>query len=546
MPTSLRHPFASKRPSRSRALLQNLDLKAQHAKDASSLILNQFVPSSLRYVMQYRSHVAFGTTAELAEVRAIENKPPPIMIRSGRALVKQIASRPFTSVAAEETAIVAVGSNVGNRVSTIHAALRALQTFSCTVHATSFLYESKPMYVTDQPAFLNGAVEISTPLPPLQLLHELKRIEYELGRSFGSMRNGPRPIDLDIICYGERRVQDGHTLQIPHPRLHEREFVLRPVCDISESIPIPFQHRTRTAKQLLEELLPEGKSELKKVTPTHMGKLLSWGERTLLMGVINATPDSFSDGGEHNSVDTALQQVDRFCQQGFDVVDVGGQSTRPGAELIEAEQELDRILPIIDAIRRSFPNVVISCDTFLSNVAEKVLDAGAEVINDISAGTLDEKMHETLARRDAACVLMHTRGTPATMRNQQHYGDVTTDVAAELLHNVRNAQTKGVKRWSVITDPGIGFAKNKQLSQQLLRETARFCKLCGEYPVLLGASRKSWLADIPLTDTKRARDWVTAGAIASCIARGGVDMVRVHEAGVADAVRAADTIVRGL
>ncbi|KAI0563164.1 2-amino-4-hydroxy-6-hydroxymethyldihydropteridine diphosphokinase [Gracilaria domingensis] len=227
----------------------------------------------------------------------------------------------FTATAAE-TAIVAVGSNIGNRANTIHAALRELETQGCKIQRTSFLYESSPMYVTDQPAFLNGAVQVSTSLPPVQLLRKLKKIEHELGRSPSGVRYGPRPIDLDIICYGERRVEEGSTLIVPHPRLHEREFVLRPMCDISESIPVPLQNETKTAKQLLQQLLPDDASELQKVTPTHTGKLLRWGEGTLLMGVINATPDSFSDGGVHSSIDTALRQVEKFCEHGFDVVDV--------------------------------------------------------------------------------------------------------------------------------------------------------------------------------------------------------------------------------
>lgn len=225
---------------------------------------------------------------------------------------------------------------------------------------------------------------------------------------------------------------------------------------------------------------------------------------------------------------------------------VGGQSTRPGAQLVGAEEELSRVLPTIEAVRRSFPDVVISCDTFLSEVAERVLDAGVELINDISAGTLDSTLHETLARRNAACVQMHTRGTPDTMRDLQSYENVTEEVSQELSQNMETAQNAGLKRWSMISDPGIGFAKKKDQSIQLLRENRRFRMLTGNYPVLLGPSRKSWLSSVTMVDTRHSRDWATAGAVSCCIGRGGVDIVRVHEPSVADAVRAADIIARGL
>lgn len=178
------------------------------------------------------------------------------------------------------------------------------------------------MYVLDQPKFLNGVVQIKTGLSPLQLLNNIKTIEHNLGRSFSDLRYGPRPIDLDIVCYGTHRIHEGDQLIVPHPRLHEREFVLRPLCDIAKSFPIPFQDRTRTAEDLLKELSPDGKSELRKVTPMHTGRLFAWGEKTLLMGIINATPDSFSDGGQHDTVEKALKQVEAFCEQGFHIVDV--------------------------------------------------------------------------------------------------------------------------------------------------------------------------------------------------------------------------------
>lgn len=181
------------------------------------------------------------------------------------------------------------------------------------------------MYITDQPPFLNAICEIETELDPLDLLRAVKCIEKDLGRDLHGTRNGPRHIDLDIITYGERVVSiPDHNLNIPHVSLSEREFVLRPICDISPDIHIPQRDgELLSASKLLERLISRnGEAGLIKVTPTHTGRLLRWGERTLLMGIINATPDSFSDGGRHNTIGTALAQVEKFANYGFDIIDV--------------------------------------------------------------------------------------------------------------------------------------------------------------------------------------------------------------------------------
>lgn len=180
------------------------------------------------------------------------------------------------------------------------------------------------MYVTDQPAFLNAACEVESDLEPLALLRELKRIESALGRCAGA-RNGPRAIDLDIVVHGQRVVHSASPdLSIPHPRLAEREFVLRPLCDLCDRTRVPAADGpTRTAGALLAALVArEGDAGLVRVTPTPDGRLLRWGERTLLMGILNVTPDSFSDGGEFVTVDAALRQAEQFTRHGFDIIDV--------------------------------------------------------------------------------------------------------------------------------------------------------------------------------------------------------------------------------
>lgn len=186
------------------------------------------------------------------------------------------------------------------------------------------------MYLEEQPRFLNGVIQFKTGLAPSDLLHSLKCIEKDLGRDFGSVRNGPRPIDLDIITYDDTTLSDSsHDLIIPHPRLSERDFVLQPLCDIDSSIKISCRRRgtSSTARRLLELLKNRTKSDSKfksltRVTPLPSGPLLEWGKRTQLMGVLNVTPDSFSDGGKFSTVDSALQQVELFLKHGFDVIDV--------------------------------------------------------------------------------------------------------------------------------------------------------------------------------------------------------------------------------
>lgn len=186
------------------------------------------------------------------------------------------------------------------------------------------------MYLTEQPNFLNGAIQFETKLNPFELLQFLKRVEKNLGRDFASVRNGPRPIDLDIITYDNITLADPlHNLTIPHPRLSEREFVLQPLCDIDSSTLIPDVDGVTftTARQMLKLLQEKqnrggGCNSLTRVTPLPSGPVLRWGERTLLMGVLNVTPDSFSDGGKFSTLDAALTQAELFLRYKFDIIDV--------------------------------------------------------------------------------------------------------------------------------------------------------------------------------------------------------------------------------
>lgn len=427
----------------------------------------------------------------------------------------------------------------------------------------SRLYESAPAYVTDQPAFLNAAALIQTELPPLQLLKILKDVEQSLGRDLHGQRWGPRPIDLDIIFYEDAEVHEGERLIVPHPRWQERDFVKAPLADLGlqsqkndgRSSHSGLQRRLAVASQLWTAAGGErslGTPDLRCVLP--MGRLGVWGwqGRTHVMGVLNVTPDSFSDGGRHASVAAAVAHARAMAAEGADIIDVGGQSTRPGSNLISADEEAERVLPVIEALAQHPETcaVPLSIDTFYADVATAAVDAGATMVNDVSGGTLDPGMLPAVARLGVPYVLMHMRGTPQTMQSKENttYGDVVADVAAALQEGATRAMHAGIEPWRLVLDPGLGFAKteagNVQLMGQLGRLRALLRPPVAGAPFLLGPSRKGFLGR--LTGRKEAvdRDWATAAAAALCV-REGANIIRAHNvAAVRDAVRVADAVTR--
>jgi 2-amino-4-hydroxy-6-hydroxymethyldihydropteridine diphosphokinase / dihydropteroate synthase len=253
------------------------------------------------------------------------------------------------------------------------------------------------------------------------------------------------------------------------------------------------------------------------------------------MSILNVTPDSFSDGGDHPPHDAAALQktVKSHIDSGADIVDIGGQSTRPASQLISAEVELSRVLPAIAAVR-SLPeatSIAISIDTFYAEVAAAAIKAGADIINDITAGTMDPNMLSTAARLGCTICLMHMRGTPQTMVQLASYpGDIVETVARELIERVKAAEAAGIRRWRIILDPGLGFAKNQSHNLELLRrlnELRNFEGLKG-FPWLVGTSRKSYVGRITGVSQAKDRTWGTAAAVSAAV-QGGADIVRVHD-----------------
>jgi dihydropteroate synthase len=267
-----------------------------------------------------------------------------------------------------------------------------------------------------------------------------------------------------------------------------------------------------------------------------------WGERTYLMGILNITPDSFSDGGEFNTLETAISQVKKLIDSGADIIDVGGQSTQPGAAQIPLEEELKRVVPIIKALRSEEIYVPISVDTTRAAVAEAAIVAGADMINDISGGTYDDQMLPLVADLGVPIALMHIKGTPQTMQTLTDYRDLVEEIYQFLEARINAALRAGIKRSRLIVDPGIGFAKTYEQNLEIIRRLNEFRSL--GMPILVGPSRKSFIGHILNQSDPKLRVWGTAATCCAAIA-GGADLLRVHDVTqMYDVCRVADAIWR--
>ena len=249
--------------------------------------------------------------------------------------------------------------------------------------------------------------------------------------------------------------------------------------------------------------------------------------KPLIMGILNVTPDSFSDGGSHTVRGRAVTHALQMVEEGADIIDVGGESTRPDAERVSPEEQIRRVAGTIEALRRTLPkNILISIDTTLSEVAAAAIDAGANILNDVRAGRDDEDMFKLAAERDLPLILMHMQGTPETMQKDPTYEDVVTDIESFLEERCTAAIKAGVKKENIIIDPGIGFGKTQEHNLMLLAHLDRFVK--SGYPVLLGTSRKRFMGAI----CKGADPQELIGATCATTGLGvmaGVQIFRVHD-----------------
>jgi dihydropteroate synthase len=291
-----------------------------------------------------------------------------------------------------------------------------------------------------------------------------------------------------------------------------------------------------------------------KSSSLQVGKFtFDWGSRTYVMGILNVTPDSFSGDGITTKGDTikiAVEQAGEFIEFGADILDVGGESTRPGSAPVDAAQEMERVLPVIEALNKNFPDILISIDTYKAQVAEQAIEAGAHIVNDVWGLRADPELAHVVAKHETPVVLMHNRSNPASVDVREklgnayigsEYKDLLEDVKRELLESVELARKAGVDEAHILLDPGIGFGKTREHNLQLINHLDEIRAL--GYPVLLGASRKSFIGftlDLPADQRVEG----TAATVAIGIAR-GADIVRVHDVKeMARVAKMTDALVR--
>jgi len=252
---------------------------------------------------------------------------------------------------------------------------------------------------------------------------------------------------------------------------------------------------------------------------------IGWGQKTSIMGVINLTPDSFSDGGDFNSSKKVLDQVNHFLSNGVDIVDLGAQSTRPGAEEVGSNQELKRLIPYLKLIKSEYPDVLISIDTFNSEVANEALLNGANWINDVTGGRRDKEILDVVSKFNCPFVITHSRGNSKNMNKLSKYENVLSDVKFSLENLINNALDKNIPKANIVVDPGIGFSKDIIHNLEILRNLDVFKKW--NLPILIGASRKRFIGEILNENNPKERDIGTL-AISCLCSQFNIDIVRVH------------------
>ncbi|ESQ28332.1 hypothetical protein EUTSA_v10019460mg [Eutrema salsugineum] len=469
-----------------------------------------------------------------------------------------------TTLKTEQEVAIALGSNVGNRMRNFKEALRLMKNYGIRITRHSCLYETEPVHVTDQPKFLNAAVRGVTKLDPHELLTVLKKIEREMGREDNGIRYGPRPLDLDILFYGKLRITS-EKLIIPHERIWERPFVLAPLVDLlgsdNDDHTVSHWHSLSMLQggifEAWEKLGGEsliGNNGIQRVLPIG-DQLWDFSKKTYVMGILNLTPDSFSDGGKFQSIDSAVSRVRSMITEGVDIIDIGAQSTRPMASRISTQEEIDRLIPVLKVLRgmQEMKGKLISVDTFNSEVALEAISNGADILNDVSAGSLDPNMYKVVADSDVPYMVMHMRGDPCTMQNKENlqYDDVCKDVASELCLRARDAEISGIPAWRIMIDPGIGFSKRTDHNLDIImglrrirEEMAKKSIVLSHAPMLIGPSRKRFLGDICDRPEASERDSATVACVTAGIL-GGANIIRVHNVrDNVDAARLCDAMMR--
>jgi dihydroneopterin aldolase/2-amino-4-hydroxy-6-hydroxymethyldihydropteridine diphosphokinase/dihydropteroate synthase len=415
---------------------------------------------------------------------------------------------------------LSLGSNLGHRQDYIQKALKDLEEKIC-IKKVSFLYETDPVGVLDQPTFLNAACSGVTDLDPYQLLEFLENIMVRMGR-VREIKWGPRIIDIDIIFYDQLIIHN-QDLIIPHPRLQDRSFVLEPLCDINPDFIHPLIHKKISI--LLDDI---GGRSLIKVTPVGES-VFRWKEKTFVMGIVNITNDSFSgDGLVGKKDDEIISHIQTLVDGGADCLDIGAMSTRPGHELISPEDEIIRLAHSIKLIRKHF-SIPLSVDTFRMLPARIALEAGANIVNSIWGAEYDPDLLILAKEKRVPIVLTQNRAKTEYFQ---------TDISLELM--IKNALNAGIYPWHIIIDPGIGFVIQGEDNLKIIKSIPDYSKW--GFPVLVGASRKKFLKN--LVHKNSNPDLVCGNVIVHVLlSKMGADIVRVHDVEeVVDGLLISDTL----
>jgi dihydropteroate synthase/2-amino-4-hydroxy-6-hydroxymethyldihydropteridine diphosphokinase len=404
-----------------------------------------------------------------------------------------------------------LGSNVGDRRAELGEAIAALERNGVAIVRVSPVVESPALLPPGAPPewnlpFLNLVLECLSEVGRDELLKRIKAIERERGRAAGGDRWAPRPIDIDILIWNDERRSDA-ALTVPHASIAERNFVLAPLLALAPSLVIP----DGAGKTVLEHV---------RALPNHI---------PLWMGIVNLTPDSFSDGGELPSWSSIEAHLDRMWEAGVQIIDLGAESTRPGATLLTAAEELQRLVPMLERVLAKFRpqrlRPLISVDTYHAETARRALALGVDIINDVG-GLTNPAMLELAATHDADWVAMHHVSLPADpSRTLPVDADVGAAVERWLEERLTVWTRAGLSLDRILFDPGIGFGKNPLQSLALLRDFRRFHKY--GLRCLVGHSRKSFMQQFGSRDMHE-RDLATVGASLR-LCQQGVDVLRVHD-----------------
>ena len=427
--------------------------------------------------------------------------------------------------------ILGLGTNQGDRIENLRKALSYLKLISeIKIIQISSVYKSNALLLENAPKswdqfYLNIAISCQTKLQPLELLRVIKTIETKMGRQTSAIIWAPRIIDIDILAWCNKKVIS-RELTIPHPELHNRPFALWPFIDLAFKWH-DYISEPNTINIILENLTKWG-SKFDGAAPLNTHKIAHRVDTPQLLGILNITPDSFSDGSNNQTTEQALEHAIRLFNYGADLIDIGAESTRPNAEEVSAELEWQRLAPILHAIMNYWQNnpwkPKISIDTRNYQVAEKAIALGVNWINDVS-GLTDPKMCKIIAQTNVHAVYMHNLGIPA---DRDKIIPLEQDPVTKIFNWASTQKEKilqaGIDPNQLIFDPGIGFGKNAIQTLQIFRRIHEFNAL--DLPILVGHSRKSFLnicTDKPAIE----RDYETA-VVSEFLARKNIQYLRVH------------------